>query len=379
MFLAVIAALLLAQPQRPDSAVLLTRLGTDTLAVERIVRTGNRVNAEVVLRSPATTRTRYELSVAPDGGMHELRAETVTPGDPAIIRREHYRRDGDTVRVRIEVGERVQERVVAVRGPVLPFIDMVHWPLDLAFQRLTAGGRSGGEQLLLTGARAIPFPVARVGPDSGTLTHPSRGTMRARISGAGVLLGLDAAATTRKLTVERRPWMDVEALASRWAAADRVGRGVGALSGRGRADGTIAGARLMLDYGTPVKRGREIWGALVPFGQVWRTGANEATHFTTDRDLVLGSGRDTLLVPAGKYTLFSIPGAEGGTLIVNRQTGQTGTAYDSTRDLGRVSMAVRPLNDPVEVFGIVVVPDGAIELQWDRRAYVVPVRVLRTP
>ncbi len=379
MFLPALALVLLAQPQRPDSAVLLTRLGTDTLAVERIVRMGNRVTAEVVLRSPATTRTRYELSLAPDGGMQELRAETVTPGDPAVIRREHHRRDGDTVRVRIEVGERVQERAVAVRGPVLPFIDMVHWPLDLAFQRLTAGGRSGGEQLLLTGARATSFPVARTGPDSGTLTHPSRGTMRARISSAGVLLGLDAGATTRKLTVERRPWMDVEPLATRWAAADRAGRGVGALSGRGRAEGTIAGATLMLDFGTPGKRGRAIWGALVPFGQVWRTGANEATHVTTDRDLVLGAGQDTLLVPAGKYTLFSIPDASGGTLIVNRQTGQTGTAYDPTRDLGRVRMSVRALDDPVEVFRIVIVPDGAIELQWDRRAYVVPVKVLRTP
>lgn len=374
-----LAAALLAQPQRPDSAVLLTRLGRDTLAVERVVRTGNRVDAEVVLRSPTTSITRYVMMLAPDGGLQELQAEATVPGDPTILRREHYRREGDTVRIRITTGDRVQERAVAVHDAVLPFIDMVHWPLDLAFQRLTPAGRPGGDQLLLTGARATSFPVARIGPDSGTLTHPSRGTMRAKISPSGVLLGLDAGATTRKLTVERRPWMDVDLLAARWAAADRAGRGVGALSGRGRADGAIGGAGLSVDYGTPAKRGREIWGSLVPYGQPWRTGANEATHFTTDRDLVLGSGADTLRVPAGRYTLFSIPGPDAAVLIVNRQTGQTGTAYDAARDLGRVRMSVRPLAEPVEVFTIAIVPEGALELRWDRRAYVVPVRVTPAP
>jgi hypothetical protein len=380
MFLPLIAIPLMLQAQRPDSAVLLTRLGTDTLAVERVVRTASRVDADVVLRSPATTRTRYQLTLAPDGGMQELCAETVTPGgDAAAVRREHYRRDGDTIRVRITTGDRVQERAVPAPGPVLPFIDMVHWPLDLSFQRLTAGGQPGGDQGLLTGARVTPFPVRRTGPDSGTLTHPSRGTMHARISAAGVLLGLDAGATTRKLTVERRPWMEVDALVERWAAADRAGRGVGALSGRGRATGAIAGASLLVDYGTPVRRGREIWGALVPYGQVWRTGANEATHFTTDRALVLGSGADTLRVPAGTWTLFSIPEADGGVLIVNRQTGQTGTAYDAARDLGRVRMSVRALAEPVELFTIAVVPGGALELRWDRRAFVVPVTVPPAP
>src|SRR5690606_2233295 len=114
------------------------------------------------------------------------------------------------------------------------------------------------------------------------------------------------------------------------------------------------GAEIEIDYGTPRKRGREIWGALVPFGEVWRTGANQATHFRTSRDLVFGAGADTLVVPAGTYTLFSIPQPDGGVLIINRQTGQTGTAYDPARDLGRVTLTSRPLPEMVERFTIVV-------------------------
>jgi hypothetical protein len=81
------------------------------------------------------------------------------------------------------------------------------------------------------------------------------------------------------------------------------------------------------------------------------------------------------VVPAGRYTLFSIPRADGGLLIVNRQTGQTGTAYDPARDLGRVPLRARPLAAPVELFTIAV--DGAaglLRLQWERTELVVPVR-----
>jgi hypothetical protein len=208
-----------------------------------------------------------------------------------------------------------------------------------------------------------------------TITHPSRGTMRVRVDERGRLLGLDAGATTRKLIVTREPWMSLEGYAERWAAMDAAGKSLGALSGRGENKASFAGANIVVDFGTPSKRGREIWGELVPYGQVWRTGANRATHFTTDRDLVLGSGTDTLSVPAGSYTLFSIPQADGGVLIVSRQTGQAGTAYDEAHDLGRVKLTARPMNDPVEVFSIAVTPQGnggELRLQWDRTEMVVP-------
>jgi hypothetical protein len=170
----------------------------------------------------------------------------------------------------------------------------------------------------------------------------------------------------------------MRALAVRWTEQDAAGRSLGALSGRAQMSATIAGARLGADYGTPSKRGREIWGVVVPFGQVWRTGANQATHFTTDRDLVFGTGPDTLLVPAGRYTLFSIPERDGGLLIINRQTDQAGTAYDASRDLGRVRLTARALAEPVEVFTIAANPEGAggvLRLQWDRTELVAPFRV----
>jgi len=196
---------------------------------------------------------------------------------------------------------------------------------------------------------------------------------------AGRVVALDAGATTRKLIVQRAPWMALDGFATRWAAEDAAGKSIGALSGRGGGTTKVAGATITLDYGTPAKRGREIWGALVKFGELWRTGANAATGLVTDRNLILGTGEKQLAVPAGAYTLFSVPEREGGVLIVNRETGQAGTAHDPTKDLGRVPLQARPLAETVELFTISVSEDasgGWLRIQWDRTELVVPFRVV---
>jgi hypothetical protein len=96
-------------------------------------------------------------------------------------------------------------------------------------------------------------------------------------------------------------------------------------------------------------KGREIYGALVPFGQVWRTGANEATTFVTTSDLVVG-GKS---VPAGSYTIFTVPTADKWTLIVNKKTGEWGIPYKyETDELARIEMRLAKLPSPVENFAI---------------------------
>jgi hypothetical protein len=250
--------------------------------------------------------------------------------------------------------------------------------------RFRAAGAAQRMQPLLTGQRVAEFGLAAAGPDSMTITHPTRGTSRVRVDATGRLVALDAGATTRKLLVERRPFADValDPIAARWAAQDAAGRSFGALSGRRTDTASVAGAQIIVDHGTPAKRGRAIWGTLVPYGAVWRTGANEATHFSTDRDLVLGTGAQTLAVPAGTYTLFSIPDAAGGMLIVSRDTGQAGTAYNPARDLGRVPLERRALAEPVETFTLAVTPEGelgAIRLQWDTSELIARFRVAPKP
>jgi hypothetical protein len=115
-----------------------------------------------------------------------------------------------------------------------------------------------------------------------------------------------------------------------------------------KAEAILPNATITIDYSAPSMRGRTIFGGLVPYGEVWRTGANAATTLRTSAALQIGD----LNVPAGTYTLYSLPTADGWTLIVNKQTGQWGTVYDKGQDLGRVNMSTGSTAMPVETFVI---------------------------
>jgi hypothetical protein len=122
---------------------------------------------------------------------------------------------------------------------------------------------------------------------------------------------------------------------------------------------------ITVDYSSPRARGRKIYGDLVPFGQVWRTGANEATTFVTTTDVTVGGAT----VPAGSYTLFTIPDREKWTLIISKKTGEWGTAYPGpSNDLARVDMKVSTLSAPVENFTISFdksASGGTLNMDWE--------------
>jgi len=138
------------------------------------------------------------------------------------------------------------------------------------------------------------------------------------------------------------------------------------------------GLHVKVDYSQPSKKGRLIFGtvaehALVPYGKVWRTGANEATLLTVEPDVTV-AGQP---LPAGRYTLWTIPGPAQWQVIINDETGQWGTEYDPTRDHFRAPVPVRALPDTVQLFTISFRPaDGGADLllRWDTREVAVPIR-----
>lgn len=142
-------------------------------------------------------------------------------------------------------------------------------------------------------------------------------------------------------------------------------------SPRDTAEMRFANDRIYVDYGRPYVRGRTIMGGLVPYGQVWRTGANAATTLVTTRDLRIGGTN----VPAGTYTLYTLPTENAWQLIINRQTGQWGTDYDQGQDLARIPMQVERTPQPVEQFTIEFQPGSnnafTLNLLWENtRAWV---------
>lgn len=125
------------------------------------------------------------------------------------------------------------------------------------------------------------------------------------------------------------------------------------------------GKNIKTDYSSPRMKGRKIYGELVPYGQVWRTGANEATTFVPSTDVVVG-GKN---VPAGRYTIFTVPNADKWTLIINKKTGEWGIPYKYESDeLARVDMKVSKLPSPVENFTISYEKSGngcTMNIDWE--------------
>jgi hypothetical protein len=127
------------------------------------------------------------------------------------------------------------------------------------------------------------------------------------------------------------------------------------------ASGTVNGAKITINYSSPAVKGRVIWGDLVPLGQVWRAGANDATTFEISKDIKV-QGKT---LPKGKYTFFIIPGEQESTLIFNKVEKQWGAySYDATKDALRVNVPSQQTSTMEERLVYEVKPEG-FEVRWE--------------
>jgi len=383
--LIILAAPLPAQNSAP--AYIVTRLGTDTVAIERYTRSSDKLEGDLLLRYPRVRTFHY---IAGLGARGEIKSFTTTvrrpstdPNSPPVF--QSVTRFADTVAV-IE-GQRNGQPDTAVsgrkvyHGRVAPMLGVEPTSYGV-YEQLLSSAKLGRDTvsyaLVAPGAGSIPSIILRRrGADSVAFnsTFFPGWIEVARVDSRGNILGVDASATTVKTVAQRVPNLDFDGILKSWAAME-VARGgtMGQMSPPDTAKETINGANVVVAYSRPYKRGRVIFGNIVPWNQVWRTGANAATMFTTDKDLVFG----TTVIPAGKYTLWTVPTPTGAKLIFNSETGQWGTDYHSDKDFVRVDLAGKQISPPVEQFVIGVAPrgpGGVISFTWDDRQYSAPFTV----
>ncbi|HEX5724342.1 MAG TPA: DUF2911 domain-containing protein [Longimicrobiaceae bacterium] len=364
------------QAQEPETGAFVVTIGRDTLAVERYTRTADRLQGEVIGRAPRATSSTYDAVLRPDGSIARIEITTRQLNAPAgaPANRSTVEFGADSATVVLQRGDSVRtQRVPTPHGASIPLVGnsyAVYEQAIMHFRRAAAADSLKMSMVAPGNARSYDLTLRRVGADSLTLSNIA-GLQRVHADARGRLLGLDGLQSTQKFIVQRLPTLDLTALGAEFARREAGGQGVGPLSPRDSVTAQVGGARVSVNYGRPYKRGRTILGDVVPWGQVWRTGANQATHFTTDRDLMVGAAH----VPAGTYTLWSLPTPQGWQLIINRQTGQWGTEYDARQDLARVPMRVSRTEQPVEQFTIRIVPTGdggTLHLAWDDTEASVP-------
>jgi hypothetical protein len=365
-----IAALVMPAALPAQTGQFVVRLGRDTLAIEQYTRRADRLEGEQVVRAPRTVHRLYTMTFGPGGTIarYELVTHNVSGGSGAMETRATAQFAGDSAVVTVPRGDSTVTLRVKTGPGALPYLGQSYALVEEVTRRARAagGGRYTTTMIPLGATEPQEVTVTARGRDSLTLMLGDIGPLHARVDGRGTLLGVSGIGGTAQVTVERVRGLDFAALGKSFAP-----RSLGSLSPPDSVKTTVAGAALAVRYSRPSARGRVIFGNVVPWNQVWRTGANQATVLETSADLVVAG----TTLPAGKYSLWTIPSPAGWKLIVNKNTGQWGTEYDAQYDLARLDMQVEPLPQPVEQFTIAIEPrgnGGVLKLEWEQTRASIP-------
>jgi hypothetical protein len=383
---AVVATPLVAQAQTTRaSGAFITRLGTDTVAIEQYTRSGDKLVGDLLMRNPRARVIHYVADLAPNGmikamtvNVRRVGADTAAP--PVTSVTTLFVDTVATIDVaRAGVPDTTATGKKAFHGAVVPQVQFAPASYAVYEQILLSSKLSGSDSVgyIVIAPGRGPSPsifLSRRGRDSvvyNSTTFPGWIEV-ARVDAQGHILGVNSTATTVKTIATRVDKIDLNAVGKAWAAAEATRGPVGQMSPPDTVRSTVGAAKIEVAYSRPFKRGRVIFGSdVVPWNKVWRTGANAATQLTTSNDLVFGS----TVVPAGKYTLWTLPTPTGAKLIINSQTGQWGTDYDMSKDFARLDMQTKTLTQPVDQFTIAVVPQGPgglLRLSWDTTEYSIP-------
>lgn len=369
------------------SGSFITTLGNETVAVESYTRTGDRIEGDIVLRVPGTTRYHYRLNFAKDGSVRRSEFTVKPLGAPKVdeLRRLNLEFERDTLRlVSVVRGEtQIAERPAVAPANVL-FLGGYASSHGLygsfgMYEHLIGrlgvsdGGITSLQTLSPDTGKVATRRFRRVSSDTVDIDFFKMAWTRVTLDPEGRILSADATATTERTLTKRVDFMEIDRLEKEYLALDKAGKGIGEASPNVATRASLDGVSIILKYGSPRLRGRNgVLKALVASGVVWRTGANEATTIDFDRDLTFGDSR----LPAGRYSLWTFATSKGADLIINKETGQWGTAYRKGQDLLRLPLTTTPLDAPVEDFVIRIVKGDAgweLRIEWDTFRWSMPV------
>jgi Protein of unknown function (DUF2911) len=369
----------------------LTMLGQDTISIENVSRQGNTLTSDEVDRFPRVQIRHTVINLNDDGSIRRLVMDIHTPSEPAGQRDRKVIADVANNKVHLSKTDstgavnrdfQTGGSIVVAHVPQMYSLYELYFAAALkqaAASKLAAGSSVEMRQFYIDREfDRFPLGHATVTPLAGSkieITHDwLSGTGEATMDSADNMLSYSGARTTYKVQVKRLATPpDVKGIADRFDAKEKAAGNVKSLSVRDTARAQIGNAVLMVDYARPLSRGRTLLGDVIPYDRVWRTGANAATQFTTSAAIKLAG----LQVPAGTYTLFSLPHTNGVDLIVNKQHGQWGTEYNGSLNLGMAKMTTDTAQTPVEKFTISIVPSdsrhGTLVFEWGSFKWIAPI------
>ena len=392
-FLGAMVSLLSCNTPPAERYGFLTMLGHDTISIENTTRQGNTLTSDEVDRFPRVQVRHTVVNLNDDGSIRHLVMDIHTPSEPPGQRDRKVVADVANNKVHLSKTDSTGtvNRDFATGGSiVVAHVPQMYSLYELYFaaalkqaaaSKLAAGSPVQMRQFYID-REFDRFPLGRatVTPlDRGKveITHDwLSGTGEAMMDSDYNMLSYSGARTTYKVQVTRLATPpDIKGIADRFEAKETEGGNVKSLSVRDTTRTQIGNAMFTVDYSRPLLRGRTLLGDVIPYDRVWRTGANAATQFTTSTPIRLAG----MQVPAGTYTLFTVPHTNGVDLIVNKQSGQWGTEYNGSLNLGTARIISEVATAKVEEFTVSIIPSdnrhGTLVLEWGSFRWIAPIEV----
>ena len=385
IFIFAVASLSSCKSPKVEQYGFLTTLGRDTISIESVLRQGNTITSDEADRFPVVRIRHTVVDLNDDGSIRHLEMLIHTPSEPSGQRDRKVVADvsGNKVHLSKTDSTGTVNRDFQTGGAiVVAHVQQMYSLYELYFAAALKEGKPVQMRQFYIDREFDRFPLghATVNPlkeGKMEVTHDwLSGTGEAMMDSTGDMLSYSGVRTTYDVWVIRLDTPpDVKGVAERLEAKEAAAGSVKSLSVRDTTRAQIGNAIFTVDYGRPLLRGRTLLGGLIPYDYVWRTGANAATQFTTSVPIRIAG----MQVPAGTYTLFTAPHTSGVDLIVNKQTGEWGTEYNRSLDLGRARLSSEVATSPVEEFTISIKPTdkrhGTLVLEWGSLKWSAPIEV----
>lgn len=366
LLLIVFPATSLGQKSKPLSGYLIYVLGKDTTMAGYYELNGNQFNMEV-LAKPNVSITKMKGTLFPNGEIETAEGHAYRAGrDPVILSNYRlYVRGDSTIVEQQQPGRPLSILRFPGRGVILNAIG-TPFRFFLPFWVNYAPKNVGDSMITshLTMGTSRKYVIKRTAKDQLLVGSAVTGMMTLFLDKNGLLKSVDAIGSSWNVNATVARKFDLRGLTDRFVA-EEAAMGAVAINPLDSVQRTLNNNVVKIVYSRPKARGRTIFGAVVPYDRFWRTGANAATRLTTDRALQFGDKE----LPAGTYSVWTIPSQKEWIMMFNSQPNVWGTEYNPQFDVLRIPMHTEPVADSVEQFTIEIKPSGetgVISLLWEK-------------
>jgi hypothetical protein len=383
----ILACVALPAALSAQTRLFITKLGDDTVALERVERDGNKIAGVVVRHFPVTTVVKYSLTLAKDGRVQNFEQGTFhangTPlpanpqtGAAAVGLKMTF--IGDTVVREVTINGQPVVRRTAVPKGTLPAISGSWLGTEMQVDAARKNGKANVIGFAANANAAISPDIRMAGNDSAEIVNQGF-RIGVKTDKSGHLLHGDQSLTTQKYDITPLAKdADVLAIAEAWASKEVAGVPAPPTNTPDSVIATVGNAHVRILYSRPARRGRELWGKLVPYDTTWRLGADFATQLKTDAELNIGGTK----IAAGTYTLWLLPSQGESFLIVNTKLQDPrdptrrlwGTEWDPADDIAKIPLQ-KHMNLPTEEERFhIFIQNGMLMMHWGNGGYGVSIK-----